>query len=109
MEVIDDLAFVLPVTVLCDLLGVPQSDGLLFRSLADRLLGFQGRNRPELDSLLAAQEAILELREYLAVQTERLERRHDRRGRPARPDDRRAGDERRAEPRTSSSTRSARS
>ena len=66
MEVIDDLAFVLPVTVLCDLLGVPHSDGLLFRSLADRLLGFQGRNRPELDSLLAAQEAILELREYLA-------------------------------------------
>ena len=72
MEVIDDLAFVLPVQVLCDLLGVPHSDGLLFRSLADRLLGFQGRNRPELASLLAAQEAILELREYLAVQTERL-------------------------------------
>ena len=72
MEVIDDLAFVLPVQVLCDLLGVPHSDGLLFRSLADRLLGFQGRNRPGLDSLLAAQEAILELQEYLAVQTERL-------------------------------------
>ena len=48
MEVIEDLAFVLPVQVLCDLLGVPHSDGLLFRSLADRLLGFQGRNRPEL-------------------------------------------------------------
>ena len=72
MEVIDELAFVLPVQVLCDLLGVPHSDGLLFRSLADRLLGFQGRNRPELDSLLAAQEAILELRQYLALQTERL-------------------------------------
>ncbi len=72
MEVIEDLAFVLPVQVLCDLLGVPHSDGLLFRSLAGRLLGFQGRNKPDLDSLLAAQEAILELREYLAVQTERL-------------------------------------
>ena len=67
MEVIEDLAFVLPVQVLCDLLGVPHSDGLLFRSLADRLLGFQGRNRPDLAALLAAQEAILELREYLAV------------------------------------------
>jgi hypothetical protein len=72
MEVIEDLAFVLPVQVLCDLLGVPHSDGMLFRSLADRLLGFQGRNKPDLASLLAAQEAILELREYLAVQTERL-------------------------------------
>ncbi len=73
MDVIEDLAFVLPVTVLCDLLGVPRSDGLFFRSLADRLLGFQGRNRPGLDALLAAQEAILELREYLATQTERMQ------------------------------------
>ena len=66
MDVIEDLAFVLPVTVLCDLLGVPHSDGLFFRGLADRLLGFQGRNRPDFESLLAAQDAILELREYLA-------------------------------------------
>jgi len=73
MEVIEDLAFVLPVTVLCDLLGVPHSDGLTFRRLADRLLGFQGRNRPSLESLLAAQDAILELREYLAEQSTLLE------------------------------------
>ncbi len=73
MDVIEDLAFVLPVTVLCDLLGVPRSDGVFFRGLADRLLGFQGRNRPGLDTLLAAQEGILELRAYLAAQTERLE------------------------------------
>jgi cytochrome P450 len=72
MDVIEDLAFVLPVTVLCDLLGVPRSDGLLFRRLADRLLGFQGRNRPELGSLLAAQAAILELRAYLDAQPARL-------------------------------------
>jgi cytochrome P450 len=72
MDVIEDLAFVLPVTVLCDLLGVPRSDGSFFRPLADRLLGFQGRNRPDFESLLAAQEAILELRDYLAVQDDRL-------------------------------------
>jgi cytochrome P450 len=72
MDVIEDLAFVLPVTVLCDLLGVPRTDGLFFRGLADRLLGFQGRNRPELESLLAAQDAILELRAYLAAQPARL-------------------------------------
>ena len=73
MEVIEDLAFVLPVTVLCDLLGVPHADGVIFRSLADRLLGFQGRNRPSLESLLAAQEAILELRAYLAERSDGLE------------------------------------
>jgi cytochrome P450 len=72
MDVIEDLAFVLPVTVLCDLLGVARSDGLFFRGLADRLLGFQGRNRPELESLLAAQDAILELRAYLATQPQRI-------------------------------------
>ncbi len=72
MDVIEDLAFVLPVTVLCDLLGVPHSDGRFFRGLADRLLGFQGRNRPDFASLLAAQDAILELRDYLAGQEERL-------------------------------------
>jgi cytochrome P450 len=72
MDVIEDLAFVLPVTVLCDLLGVPRSDGAFFRPLADRLLGFQGRSRPGFESLLAAQEAILELRDYLAGQHERL-------------------------------------
>jgi cytochrome P450 len=72
MDVIEDLAFVLPVTVLCDLLGVPHSDGLFFRGLADRLLGFQGRNRPDVESLLTAQDAILELREYLAAQGTRL-------------------------------------
>jgi cytochrome P450 len=72
MDVIEDLAFVLPVTVLCDLLGVPRADGLFFRGLADRLLGFQGRNRPELETLLAAQDAILELRAYLAAQPARL-------------------------------------
>ena len=72
MDVIEDLAFVLPVTVLCDLLGVPHSYGLFFRGLADRLLGFQGRNRPDVESLLAAQDAILELRDYLAGQGTRL-------------------------------------
>ena len=38
MNVIDDLAAILPMTVLCDLLGVPHADGAFFRPLADRLL-----------------------------------------------------------------------
>lgn len=74
MDVIDDLAFPLPVAVLCDLLGVPQSEGPLFRALAERLLGFQGRNTPAYDTLRAAQDAILELRAWVDIQAARFAR-----------------------------------
>lgn len=77
MDVIDDLAFPLPVAVLCDLLGVPQSEGPLFRSLAERLLGFQGRNTPAYDTLRAAQDAIRELRGWVDGQAERLAQREN--------------------------------
>jgi hypothetical protein len=65
MEVIDDLASALPVAVLCELMGLPASDKALLRRWADQLLGFQGINKPALDLLLAAQTAIVEIREYL--------------------------------------------
>ncbi len=65
MEVIEDLAFAVPVTVLAGLLGVPTSDGLLFRSWADRILAFQGVNKPDEAILLTAQQALLEVRAYL--------------------------------------------
>jgi cytochrome P450 len=77
MEVIGDLASALPVQVLCDLMGVPQSDQPLLRRWADQLLGFQGVNKPSLQLLLAAQTAIVEIRAYLR---EALgERRHHQR------------------------------
>ena len=66
MEIIDDLAFALPVTVLAELLGVPVSHGARFGRWADRLLAFQGVNRPDEEVLLAAQRALLEARAYLA-------------------------------------------
>lgn len=65
MEVIGDLASALPVQVLCDLMGLPQSDQPLLRRWADQLLGFQGVNKPSLDLLLAAQTAIVDIRDYL--------------------------------------------
>jgi cytochrome P450 len=65
MEVIDELAFRLPVTVLCDILGVPHSDAPRFRSWADDLLAFQGNNRPSEQALLKAQDTIIEARAYL--------------------------------------------
>jgi cytochrome P450 len=65
MEVISGLASALPVAVLCELMGLPASDQQLLHKWADQLLGFQGINKPALDLLLAAQSAIVEIREYL--------------------------------------------
>lgn len=72
MEVIGDLAFALPVTVLAGLLGVPLSDGELFGEWADRILAFQGVNKPNEQLLFAAQQALVEARAYL---TELIEQR----------------------------------
>ena len=65
MEVVGDLASALPVAVLSELMGLPASDQFLLHRWADQLLGFQGTNKPALDLLLAAQSAIVEIREYL--------------------------------------------
>jgi cytochrome P450 len=65
MDVIGGLASALPVAVLCELMGLPASDRFLLHRWADQLLGFQGTNKPALDLLLAAQSAIVEIREYL--------------------------------------------
>ena len=62
MEVVHDLASALPVAVLSELMGVPESDQFLLHRWADQLLGFQGINKPSLDLLLAAQSAIVEIR-----------------------------------------------
>jgi hypothetical protein len=66
MEVIEDLASAVPVTVLTEMLGVPASHGPVFRQWADRLLAFQGVNKPPEPILLAAQQALIEARRYLA-------------------------------------------
>jgi cytochrome P450 len=66
MEVIEDLAFALPVTVLAGLLGVPESQGPTFRRWADGLLAFQGINKPSERVLLGAQTVLIEARRYLA-------------------------------------------
>ena len=74
MDVIQDLAFAVPVTVLAGLLGVPASDGRRFRIWADRILAFQGRNKPSEAILLAAQEALVEVRAYLGALVEQRHR-----------------------------------
>ncbi|MBS1852460.1 MAG: cytochrome P450 [Acidobacteria bacterium] len=67
MDVIRDLAISLPITVVAQILGAPASDHLLFKGWADSLLSFQGVNKPSEAILLHAQEALLEIRAYLAA------------------------------------------
>ncbi len=74
MEAIGDFASALPVQVLSGLMGLPASDQPLLGRWADQLLGFQGINKPSLELLLAAQTAIVEIREYL---TEAFEERRN--------------------------------
>jgi cytochrome P450 len=65
MEVIQELAFALPVTVLAEIMGSPQSDRVLFQKWADSLLAFQGVNKPDPAVLEHAQETLIEARQYL--------------------------------------------
>src|SRR5579862_9049805 len=65
MDIISDLAVPLPVTVLAEIMGVPKSDLSFFKAWADDLLAFQGLNKPALQILQRAQEAIVGIRAYL--------------------------------------------
>ncbi len=79
MDVIQDLAVPLPVTVLADIFGVPQSDQTAFKGWADDLLAFQGVNKPSEAALARSQGAIVEIEGYLArlIQERRRQPRQD--------------------------------
>ncbi|MDO8307254.1 MAG: cytochrome P450 [Actinomycetota bacterium] len=65
MEVIDELAWALPSTVLSDLFGAPPEARPLFRKWADDILAFQGVNKPTVEILATAQQALLDAKAYL--------------------------------------------
>jgi cytochrome P450 len=65
MDAIKDLAIPVPVTVLSEIFGVPNSDVNLFKSWADDLLAFQGVNKPLPEVIRRSQRALLALRAYL--------------------------------------------
>jgi len=65
MEVISELAWELPSTVLCDLLGAPPQARPLFKRWADGILSFQGVNRPTLEALAVVEDALEQSRSYL--------------------------------------------
>jgi hypothetical protein len=65
MDVINDLAVPLPVTVFSEIFGVPKTDVYLFKGWADGLLAFQGVNKPPVEVIQRSQKALVELRAYL--------------------------------------------
>ncbi len=66
MDVIRDLAFPLPFSVLGSIMGVPNTDQDKVKFWADELLAFQGVNRPPAAVLERSQAALLAMRSYLA-------------------------------------------
>ena len=65
MDVIRDLAFPLPFSVLGSIMGVPNTDQDRVKFWADELLAFQGVNRPAEAILERSQAALIAMRSYL--------------------------------------------
>jgi pimeloyl-[acyl-carrier protein] synthase len=64
MDVIADLAFLLPTTVIGDMLGIPRRDRAQFKKWADDINAFVGTGSAVSQSAGQAQKSLLELREY---------------------------------------------
>lgn len=73
VDLIRDLAFPLPVTILVELLGVDPAMTERFKRWSTEIIAFQAHPNPSESLILRSQEALLEMREYLrdAVQSRR--------------------------------------
>ena len=65
MDVIGDLAYPLPVTVICEMLGVAPEDREQFKKWSDDLADFLGDIRRAAKRIPVAQQSALEMTEYL--------------------------------------------
>jgi cytochrome P450 len=64
-DVVPDLAAALPVAVIAEIMGVPFSERHLIRKWTDDILRFQGVNKPSEEDLSRAQDALMEMRQYI--------------------------------------------
>jgi cytochrome P450 len=67
-DLVEDLAYPMPVMVIADLLGVPRSDQGLFRGWADSLLSIKGGDIQSAEFVQAIERSQRELRDYLRQQ-----------------------------------------
>ncbi len=70
MDVIADLAHVLPAIVIAELLGAPVESRDRFTGWSSDISGFQGTGRPSPESVDRAQASLLEMRAFLAALAE---------------------------------------
>jgi cytochrome P450 len=79
MDLVGDLAYPLPVTVIAELMGVPAQDHHKIKAWSSDIVRFMATARPDAKVLLLSQEALLALRDYFrwVVSTCRREPRDD--------------------------------
>ena len=64
MDVVQDLAYLLPVTVIAGMMGVPKEDRDKFKFWSGKIVEFMATPRPAPQVMLSSQAALLSLREY---------------------------------------------
>jgi cytochrome P450 len=63
-ELIQDFAYLLPVTIIAELLGIPPKMHAQFKAWSQGIVAFMATPRPDVDVALSSQKALLELKEY---------------------------------------------
>ena len=66
IEFVADFAFLLPVTVIAEMLGIPQDMREQFKGWSGRIVEFMATPNPSLEAMRRSQAALLELREYFS-------------------------------------------